>query len=335
MPDAGQYSLGLRVANAFASLASYLQFTVWPTGLAVFYPYYGVIENTQISAARVVIGVVLMLGGIAVGIAVWRRERAVMIGWLWFLGTLVPVIGLVQVGRQSMADRYTYIPHIGLFIAMVWGLAACMRAWKPVATRASAIVAAITAIIAIALSARTYDQLRHWRDSGTLFSHVMRVTDPNPVAHSNLATYLIERGDTAAALQLLLQAIDIVPREAGPYYHAGRLFAARGEHDQAVRYFQESIEREPGSFVAHYDLAVELAEHGDVKQALPHFEEAIRINPEQPEAHYAYSLALRQAGENQRAELAYQRYSELARRRGVTPLPIPTTNPDNRPTPTK
>ena len=320
MPSVEHYPLALRIGNAFAALASYLRLTVWPTGLAVFYPYYGLIENTRLPAARVVAGVALLLGGSLVGVAAWRRERAVLVGWLWFLGTLVPVIGLVQVGRAAMADRYTYIPHIGLFIAIVWGADAFLRARGTAVTRAAGVVAGV---VAVALAARTYDQLGHWRDSGTLFSHAMRVTEKNPVAYANLATYLSEeRGDTAAALQLYLRAIEIVPREPGPYYQAARLFAARGQHEQAVRYFRESLAREPDSFVAHYDLAVELAEHGNLHDALPHFEHAIRLRPEQPEAHYAYALALRQGGETARSQAAYDKYLELARRRGASTLPL-------------
>jgi protein O-mannosyl-transferase len=277
--------------------------------------------------ARVVAGIVFLLGGIALGVATWRRERAVMIGWLWFLGMLVPVIGLVQVGRQSMANRYTYLPHIGLLIAIVWGVTALLEKWGATALRAGAVASAVAVA---ALAARTFHQLGYWHDSGTLFAHAMKVTDRNPVAHANLATHLLEHGDSDRALQLFIRATEIVPREPGPYYHAARLFAERGQHDEAVRYFRESIAREPDSFVAHYDLAVEVAEHGKVTDALPHFEQAIRIKPEQPEAHYAYSLALRQAGENERADSAYQRYVEIARRRGVEPLPIPATNPDNR-----
>ena len=322
MPSDEHYPLALRIGNAFASLASYLRMTVWPTGLAVFYPYYGAIENTRLPAARVAIGVALLLAGTLLGIATWWRERAVLIGWLWFLGTLVPVIGLVQVGRAAMADRYTYIPHVGLFIAIVWGVAAMLRG-RASGTPLAAGVAAVV-VVAVALAARTLDQLGHWRDSGTLFSHAMRVTENNPVAHANLATYLSEeRGDTAAALQLYLRATEIVPREAGPYYHAARLLAAQGQHDQAVRYFRESLAREPESFLAHYDLAVELAEHGKVHEALPHFEQAVRLRPEQPEVHYAYALALRKAGDAARAQAAYDRYLELARRRrGATTLPL-------------
>jgi tetratricopeptide (TPR) repeat protein len=354
-----QIGFGLRAGNAFASLASYLRLTVWPTSLAVVYPYYGAVRGTMLSPASVAAGVALLIGGIVIGLACWRRERAVLVGWLWFLGTLVPVLGLVQVGRQSMADRYTYLPHVGLMIAIVWGVAAA--AGRLNVPRAA--LAATLAAVLVALSARTVDQVRHWRNSETLFAHALDVTHHNAVAHGSLALALGDRGDVAAAVEHYQRAIEITPQEPQLYYNIGQLylvagdyvraqewlgkalrldpnyadahsnlakaFAGQGRAEHAIEQFREVARLRPDSYVAHYDLAVELAEHGDLDEALDHFAEAARLKPDSPQVWYSRSLALSRAGRAAEAESAYKTHLELSRQQGVDPLPMPTTNPHN------
>jgi protein O-mannosyl-transferase len=357
----------LRIENAFAAAASYLWLTIWPSGLTIFYPYYGALSGTSLSPVRIIAGVSIILIGTAIGVMMWRRERAVLVGWLWFLGTLVPVIGLVQVGRQSMADRYTYIPHIGLFIAIVWGVAGVAGVAASIRNVAMQRAAGVVAgVVVVALAMRTVDQLGYWKNSETLFTHALAVTHHNHIAHANLAFALGNRGDVAGAVEHYRRAIEIAPREPQPYYNIGQLylvagdferarewleravaldpnyadahgnlakaFASMGRPEDAIREFREVVRLRPTNDVAHYDLAVELAKHGEVEEALTHFAEAARLNPDSPQVFYSQSLALSQAGRAAEADSAYKRYEELAGRRGVTPLPIPprgTTQPFN------
>ncbi len=374
--NAGQHiPLVVRLGNAVGSLARYLELTVWPHGLAVFYPYAGGTDNAHVDVARATIGVMLLIAGLALAAALWRRERAVLIGWLWFLGTLVPVIGLVQVGRQTMADRYMYIPHMGLLVAVVW-MATMLRNARldgdtGIAARRYAGFT-VLALVVLILSIRTRVQLSYWRDSETLFSHALSVTRENPVALVNLAQVRSERGERAAALELYHQALAISPRDPFIWFNAARVLSAAGRIDEALRYGREAIRLAPDNFAAHYEYAVDLAEHGRAREALPEFEATLRLQPDAPQPFYAYGLALRDAGEPARAAEAFRHAAELARRRRNEPLlrqiqtqladitsattrtaatapssaptpaaaggekpalalPIPATNPDNRP----
>src|SRR5439155_16387632 len=162
-----------------------------------------------------------------------RRNRAILIGWLWFLGTLIPVIGIIQVGWQSMADRYTYIPHIGLLIAIVWGIAPLVQHNRAVLS-AALVVACLFAGI---LSMVTSNQLTNWRDSATLFSHALEVTDHNHVAHSQLAEALDAAGDSAGAIAHYQEQFRIKP-EPQPLYNIGRIYATQGKPAEAQGYYE-------------------------------------------------------------------------------------------------
>jgi tetratricopeptide (TPR) repeat protein len=293
----------------------------------------------------------------------WRKrdERSVLAGWLWFIGMLMPVIGIVQVGWQAMADRYSYLPQIGLLIAVIWPLPMLLQRTRPW----RAVAAALACVAVVTLAACTHLQLRYWRDNITLFSRTVAVTENNHIALSALALGYDEIGNIPAAIEHYQRALAITPTEPQLFYNIGRLYLLQenwplaeqwlrdtleldskhidaqinlgkvyvgmGRHDDALRTFRRAIEIAPGNAVAHYDLAVELAEHGNVKEALPNFAQAVRLQPDVPELHYSYSVALRQTGQAEQSEAAYQRYAELARRRGATPLPNRAAKPDNRP----
>jgi tetratricopeptide (TPR) repeat protein len=198
-----QVSPAGRLANALVSYVAYLGKAFWPARLAVFYPHTG----AELPAGEVALAAALLL---AVSLGVWRerhRRPYLALGWLWYLGTLLPVIGLVQVGSQAMADRYTYIPLIGIGIAVAWGASdACAR--LP-GRRAALPIAACAAIAALGVTASV--QLRHWRDSATLFRHTLEVTRNNHVAHAYLGTALLERGQTGDAIFHYQEALRLRP----------------------------------------------------------------------------------------------------------------------------
>ena len=357
------YPLPLRLANALWAYGRYVELSFWPRGLAIIYPYHGALPGTRVPPLGIAIGAMLLVGVTLLGVWLWRKrdERSLLVGWLWFLGMLVPTIGIVQVGWQSMADRYTYLPQIGLLIAVVWPLATALKR----GSGGRAVASAAAFVIAAALAWRTHVELGHWRDNITLFTRAVAVTEKNHIALSALALGYDEIGNIPAAIAHYQQALAITPREPQLFYNIGRLYllaedwpqaeqwlrdalaidpkhvdatinlgkvyAATGRRAEAIAAFRRAVEIKPDNSVAHYDLAVELAQAGNVKEALPHFEHAIRIQPTVPELHYSHSIALRQLSQNEEADAAYKRYAELARRRGTKPLPNRAPNPDNRP----
>jgi tetratricopeptide (TPR) repeat protein len=196
MVDLEQIPLGARVANALVAWASYLHLAFWPTGLAVFYPHpaAGIGFGWAALAFGLVAGLTLAAG------AAWRRRPYLLVGWLWFLGMLVPTLGLVQVGAQAIADRYAYLPLTGLAIAVAWGVPDLLVALgiPPRARRIGLIAAAVAAITA--LSAVTAVQIRTWRDSEALFRHALAVTRDNHIAHAHLGDALLGRGQARQAV---------------------------------------------------------------------------------------------------------------------------------------
>jgi len=198
-----QASLGSRLANALVAYTGYLGKAFWPTELAVFYPHQGELA----SGARVAFSAIGLVATTALAAVAARRQPAVLVGWLWYLGTLVPVIGLVQVGSQAMADRYMYLPLVGLALAVAWGVPALLpdRAW-----RGRALAALAIGVIAALCGAASL-QVRHWRDSESLFRHALAVTEDNHVAHAYLGDTLLAQGRTSEALPLFREAVRLRP----------------------------------------------------------------------------------------------------------------------------
>ncbi|MBW1684428.1 MAG: hypothetical protein JRS35_05125 [Deltaproteobacteria bacterium] len=206
--DLTQLPLLARLANAPVAYATYLGKTFWPSGLAVFYPHTAQsLPGWKIAAA---LALLVLISGLALRAA--RRHPPLFVGWFWFLGTLVPVIGLVQVGSQSMADRYMYLPLIGLALAVAWGVPELAARWIPDPRRRRAALAAAACACVAALGATTSLQLRHWRDSETLMRHALAVTRSNHVAHAYLGIALLERGEVAAAVAHWRESARLKPR---------------------------------------------------------------------------------------------------------------------------
>lgn len=235
-----------RLENALAAYLDYLGKTFWPLRLAVFYPH----PREQVVVAQAwAAGMIL----IAVTMLVWRlrgRWPYLLIGWLWFVGSLVPVIGLVQVGEQALADRYTYVPLIGLFLILVWGLADLWRS----RVGSTALLAGLTAVLLLACMARSWDQVGTWRTEETLWQHALKVTQGNYVAHHNLG-YLYSR-----------QAEGQEPRLQQPKWLA------------AERQFRWVLEERPDDAHAHNSLGAVLANLGDLAGAAHHFQQAMELN---------------------------------------------------------
>jgi tetratricopeptide (TPR) repeat protein len=306
----------LRLSNALVSYAKYILLTFWPNDLAVYYPFAGI-------PAWQIIGAAFLLIGIMVFCVSQRRIRPyLMVGWLWFLGTLVPVIGIVQVGGQIMADRYFYIPSIGLSIALVFRLADIAKSWRVAAALNAGIAGGILVILAMLTNA----QIQRWRDSFTLFEHTLAVTPPNLHIEHNLGVALAVSGRYDEAAAHFEKALQIDPNFYDGLVVMGVTRAHQGRMPEAIEYFRTAIHSQPdvpkarvqlahalwkenrdeaaveemsrasqlapkdANIRADFGLALELV--GKIPEAIEQLHEALRLNPNNAEAHNNLGLAL-------------------------------------------
>lgn len=285
--------LFMRMANAVMSCILYIGKAIWPRSLAVFYPYPDTWPLWQAG------GAFLLLAGIT-AMAVYFRKRlpAVSVGWFWYLGTLVPVIGVLQVGMQAMADRYTYIPLVGLSIAVAWGVPELLKKWRH---EKASLTAMATLVIAV-LSIIAWMQVGHWRNSVSLFSHALAVTKDNHLAHNNLGVALNAAGEKEKAAFHYAEAIRINPRYSSYHYNYANHLAAHGKTEESISHYTEALRLEPDYFNAHNNLALARASRREFKQADFHFREALRIRPDTAGVHYNLAVVLANQGDRQASE---------------------------------
>jgi tetratricopeptide (TPR) repeat protein len=270
--------LHYRFCNALVSYGLYLLKMFWPVGLAVFYPLPD--HLTWLLMAATTSAVVLVI----ISSFVWRAGRArayLPVGWLWFLGTLVPVIGLVQVGGAALADRYTYIPSIGVFIAVTFGICALADRFQfpKKATAAAAVLILATCLIL------TENQLRYWHDSETLFAHALAVTKNNHVAHVNLGVALEQKGKLNEALAEYRAAEQLAPELYHTHNNLGNLLDNLGHPNNALTEYRWAVLLNPSLPSLHNGAGMVLAELGRFDEAMGQFKEAARLDPTYPWAH--------------------------------------------------
>jgi len=280
--------LKFRVANAFVSYMKYIGKMVWPSRLAVLYPH----PYDKISIWQVVFSGLLLLA-----ISFWvirfaRSRRFLPMGWLWYLVTLVPVIGLVQTGSHAMADRFTYLPSIGIFIAVAWGASELLSKW----TYRKVILGGLALMILLASSICTRIQLRYWRNSITLFEHTLAVTSDNSVIYDNLGLTLQSQGKFDEAIEHHRRALQVDPYCAGTHFNLGQALNSLGKFDEAITYFTKALRIRPDFSKVHRELAYALASRGRLEEAIPHFIEALRFEPDNAEVHLNFGLALTKQG---------------------------------------
>jgi len=298
--------LGARAANAVVSYERYLGHIFWPVDLAIYYPHPLAWSAASVGGALTLLAVV--------SIAVWRvRERAPWagVGWLFFLGTLVPVIGLVQVGNQAMADRYVYVPMLGVLWAVTW--AACEACDHALGRRASrrALAAASVAVL-VACFGLTLRSTVRWRDTRSLFEHALAVTGPNPTAHATVAWLDLADGRPDAALEHVDEAIRIQPRYALAHAYRGRIQLERGALDQAEESYREALALRPGQPGVENQLGLVRARRGDLAGALATFERVLAAHPGNGGAHEGAGLVLEALGDDERAASHYESALESA-----------------------
>jgi Flp pilus assembly protein TadD len=266
------YPIKIRVANALVSYVKYMVKMIWPQNLAVFYPHPGQsLPMWQAAAA----GLLLLLISIAV-IRAGRRQPYLAVGWLWYLGTLVPVIGLMQVGGQAMADRYTYVPLIGLFIMAAWGVGDVVGSWRY--GKSALASAAISLLVALMVCASL--QVKHWKNSLTLFEHALRVTENNYLAHLNLGAALADQGKAEEAITHYHRSLQIAPNYAEAYNNLGLALVQLGKNDEATAHYVKALQINPHCAIAHNNFGVVLTRQGEFDKAIAHFYYALNLRPD-------------------------------------------------------
>ena len=304
-----------RVENAFATYVIYVWKTLWPTHLAVFYPH----PNDTLAFWEVVLAIGFLLAVTAAAI-VFRRERPYLFtGWFWYLVILVPVIGLVQVGEQGHADRYTYLPQIGLFVIVVWfaaDLAIVRRSRSSLA-----ITTAVALLLIVALTWTAFVQASYWRNSETLWTHALAVTSDNDVAHNNLGYLCNDRGELDEAISHFEAAARIRSGKRDAHYDLGSAFvqmnladslARKGLPDEAMVHYQAAIDLQPNYANAYYNRGSVLLAEGRIDEAIADWEKTLQIEPNDADAHTGLGNALLQKGSLQEAITHYKEASALA-----------------------
>ena len=280
--------LWLRIGNAFASVGTYLWKTAWPIEMAIPYPHPG----GTLAWWRISVGVAVVVGG-CVCVLRPRTEAYLRVGWTWFLVALLPVLGLLQVGVQGMADRYTYSPHLGLFIAVVWSAAA----WSPRLGRHHRIYVGVAAAILISLLVvQTRQQVAIWRTTETLFLNALSVTEANYIAHEKIGVIRATAGDMAAAEEHFRAALEFNPTFGSAHLKLGEILLREGETRSAMEHFEKAASRRGGAADAHERLAVAHGRLGNQEASITHYRAAIALEPLHIAANYNLGVLLGQSG---------------------------------------
>lgn len=304
-----------RAENAVMSYVIYAWKTFWPTRLAVFYPH----PNDALATWQVVLAIAFLLA-ITCAAIVWRDKRPYLFtGWSWYLVMLVPVIGFVQVGEQGHADRYTYLPSIGLFLIAVWAAGDLAAVGRVRLSRG--IATAGTIVVVAALACTAFIQTSYWRNSETLWTHALAVTTDNDVAHNNLGYLCVDRGELDKAMSHYEAALKIRSGKLDPHYNLGTAFvemnlgdvlARKGQPDDAMDHFEQAIKLQPDYAEAYYNRGNVLFAKGRIDEAIADFEKALQLQPNDADAHTGLGNALLRKGALKEAIAHYNEAMALA-----------------------
>jgi tetratricopeptide (TPR) repeat protein len=286
-----QFPLTLRIENSLVSYVQYLWMTFWPRNLAIFYPH----PQEALPHWHAIASSVLLLFITAASLYLAKRSPYLLVGWLWYLGTLVPVIGIMQVGQHAYADRYTYVPTIGFYIMLVWGLAEVSARWS----QRLVPLGAVTGVVLLACGIMTWKQTRHWRTSETLWSHTLRVTRSNSTAHDYLGMAFVQKNLLAEAHEEFRTSLRINPESAATHGNMAIILEKFGRYEEAARHFEASLRIHDKSAPAHAGLARIRDQQGRSVDAERHFAAALAIDPAFPDAHLGLGNIRRRQGKLQ------------------------------------
>jgi len=280
--------LSWRVSNAASACVVYLRQMIWPAKLAVIYPHQDTIPIWQS------VGAAALLLAITVAVFLLRKKYPyLMVGWFWYLIMLVPVLGFIKVGGLAHADRYTYLPQIGLYLAGTWAIVDLIKQWN--ARREVIAVAAVALITVFGWIA--WNQTTYWRDGETLWRHTIATTTNNDLAHFILADFLAQHQRVEEALAEYQAGLRIDPKNADAETSIANLLLQAGRGEEAVVHYQNVLRLEPNSPLAHYNFAVGLHRVGRLPEAIAHYKEALRIQPDYPDADYFLKQAVQENGQ--------------------------------------
>ena len=294
--------LGVRIANAFVSYIIYIRKTFWPIDLAIYYSHPGLWPLWQVLGAIFFLGVVTL--------TVIRAAKSLpylAVGWLWFAGTLVPVIGIVQVGGQALADRYTYIPLIGLFIMAAWGIPELLRKWR----YQKETLFASSALLLLSLLIVTRTQVAYWRNSIALYDQSLKVTGPSEIILSNRGAVYNELGNHRQAISDFDKAIAIDPHFSDAYGNRGVAYDQLGNLQHAISDYNRAIEINPEYADAYHNRGMAYGKLGNVRQAISDYDRAVEINPEFAGAYNNRGVAYGMLGNNRQAISDFDRAIEI------------------------
>jgi Flp pilus assembly protein TadD len=300
-------SIGSRLSNTVVSYVAYLHDMVWPTRLAAFYPHPG--ANTPYT--QLLLAGLLMVGITA--LIVWRvkSSRYLAVGWLWYLGTMLPVIGLIQVGGQARADRYTYIPMIGVFIIVAWGTAYCLRRLP----RRNYWLGGVAACVLLALTLSTRQQVSYWQDGSSLWTHALLVTEDNYVAHTNVAIVLVAQGKYDEAIEQCNATLRLIPEHSLSYATMGEALVKKGQSDEGISYLYKAlrltVERDT-AIAAQRALGDAMVKIGNDEKAVHHLSQALRLDSQLSDTHAKLGALLYKGGQFGRAIFHYSRAAQLS-----------------------
>jgi Tfp pilus assembly protein PilF len=292
------YSIQTRIINAFVSYTEYIVNMVWPVKLTVLYPHPG---NSLPPWKGVVAGLALVL----ITVLVIRKARKIpylAVGWFWYIVTLIPVIGIVQVGSQAMSDRFTYITLIGLFVIIAWGANDLLSKWL----RRKILLGTLTAILLPVLIVLTWKQVQHWKNNITLYEHTLKHTSNNVIIHNNLGLALYKQDRTEEAVEHYLQALRLNPDYAWAHNNLGLAYYDSGMREEAIKAFKRTIRIDPDFAKAHYNLGNAYYDLGKRKEAIESYKQAVRINPDYVWAHNNLGLAYGKSGKLKEAIEAFK-----------------------------
>jgi len=319
------FPINIRIINALVSYLRYIGKMFWPSGLGVHYPHPG---NKLLLWHGVVAGLILVMVSVLV---IWqlRRRKYLFVGWFWYLGMLVPVIGLVQVGAQAMADRYTYVPMVGLFIMIAWGVYDLVGRWR---YRTVVIGVSVPAVVA-ALMVCTWHQVGYWRNGMTLFQRAITVTENNEKMYLGMGLALFQQGRGEDAIQFLgktlvnktrddelARSLAMMLNQQGvdkgfanqimslnPASVKGQALVRDGKADEAIKFYRDILRDKPGDVSIRYELAVLLHKQGRIDQAITEYEAILQIAPNHPAARARLEAALKQQDQSQPSEVTPRR----------------------------
>jgi len=261
-----------RLNNAVISYVLYIWQMLWPLNLAVFYPH----PENRLPLWEIISSLFLLICVTAVAITLRKQLPYLITGWLWYLGMLVPVIGLVQVGWQGRADRYTYLPQIGLYIAATWTVADLTRLWR----HQRIILSAAALLTIVVLSWRAWVQTRYWRDSETLFKHALAVTTNNDVAENNLGIVYLRQGNLDEAISLLQAAVDRRPDNSPAHENLAKALLQKGKITDALIHYRKLLELQPDNIEVHNIVGTVLIQQGRIREGVEEWQKVLEIQPD-------------------------------------------------------